>query len=394
MGIRDIGIRDIRKGLENLRHRKGGDYEFTGLYDRDVEIEKDLNLYTAEGQFYVLIADADDEERVELERMVDQTGCYVNSVSSGIECMMEVTKDKYDLIFISRVMPRMDGIQTLKNLKESNQSKCRDAKTYVILDEKVDEPDIYFLNMGFDGILRKPIDRAIVQNIIVRHAPKKMLPNDEEMLSELKTNAEDAEKLKACGIRYIEALKGYDGEAEDYKDDAAAFCDNYEVAVSDMMDALYAGKNAEYMELARNMREKARDIGAIRLSYRFDDHVNMAKEDNLDVAETNWRGLVVEWENVISGLSSWLGKTNVQLGATDVLTTATNGIKLSKEDINGRIDEILSMLEENDQEGALRQVYKLSAYELELDTKLKVDRIIKAFENQKINTAVDILKSI
>ena len=287
MGIRDIGIRDIRKGLENLRHRKGGDYEFTGLYDRDVEIEKDLNLYTAEGQFYVLIADADDEERVELERMVDQTGCYVNSVSSGIECMMEVTKDKYDLIFISRVMPRMDGIQTLKNLKESKQSKCRDAKTYVILDEKVDEPDIYFLNMGFDGILRKPVDRAIVQNVIVRHVPKKMLPNDEEMLSELKTNAEDAEKLKACGIRYIEALKGYDGEVEDYKDDAAAFCDNYEVAVSDMMDALYAGKSAEYMELARNMREKARDIGAIRLSYRFDDHVNMAKEDNLDEAETN-----------------------------------------------------------------------------------------------------------
>ena len=390
-----MGIIDIRKEIQNLRNRKSNDYEFTGLYDRDVEIEKDLNLYTAEGQFYVLVVDANYDERLEVERMIDQTGCYVSSVASGMECMIEVSKDKYDLVIIARNMPRMDGIQTLKNMKEGPTSKCKDAKTYIILDEKEDEPDIYFQSLGFDGIIRKPIDRTIIQNIIVKHAPKKMLPNDEKMLEELRTNAEDAEKLKGCGIRYIEALKGYDGEIDDYKYDASTFCDDYEVAVSDMMDALYSGKNEEYMELARNMREKARNIGAIHLSYAFDDHVNMAKDDTLEVAETNWRSLVVEWENVVVGLASWLGKSSVQVGSTtEVLTSNTNGIKLSNSDIRARIDEILGMLEDNDQDNALSQVYKLSVYELDLDTKLKIDRVIKSFTNGKINTAVDILKSM
>ena len=390
-----MGFIDIRKEIANLRNRKNNEYEFTGLYDRDVEIEKDLNLYTAEGQFYVLIVDADYDERLELERMVDLTGCFVTSVASGMECMMEVSKDKYDLVFIARTMPRMDGIQTLKNMKESRESKCRDAKAYIILDETIDDPDIYFQSIGFEGILRKPIDRTIVQNIIVKHAPKKMLPNDETMLSELRTNAEDAEKLKGCGIRYIEALKGYDGEIDAYKYDATTFCDNYEVVVSDMMDALYAGKNYEYMELARDMREKARNIGAIHLSYGFDDHVNMAKDDTLDVAESNWRSLVAEWESVVVGLAAWLGIQDVNVGSTtEVLTSNTNGIKLSQADVKARIDEILGMLEENDKENALAQTCKLSVYELDLDTKLKVHRIIKSFESGKVNTAVDILKSI
>ncbi|MCR5213441.1 MAG: response regulator [Eubacterium sp.] len=390
-----MGMIDIRKEIQNLRNKKSGDFEFTGLYDRDVEIEKNLNLYTAEGQFYVLVVDADYDERISLERMIDQTGCYVSSVASGIECMMEVSKDKYDLVIVARTMPRMDGIQTLKNMKESPSSKCRDSKVYIILDEKVDEPDIYFQSIGFEGIIRKPIDRTIIQNIIVKHAPKKMLPDDAVMLSELKTNAEDAEKLKSCGIRYIEALKGYDGEVDGYKYDATTFCDDYEVVVSDMMDALYSGKNNEYMELARNMREKARNIGAIHLSYCFDDHVNMAKDDTLDVAETNWRSLVVEWENVVVGLAAWLGKTSVQVGSTtEVLTSNTNGIKLSENEVKERIDEILGLLEDNKKDQALSCVYKLFVYELDLDTKLKIDRVLKAFTNDKINTAVDILKSI
>ena len=60
-----MGIKDIRKDIKNkVFNSKTNDYEFRGLTDKDVQIEQELNLYTNEGQFYVLIADADDEERI------------------------------------------------------------------------------------------------------------------------------------------------------------------------------------------------------------------------------------------------------------------------------------------------------------------------------------------
>lgn len=402
MGIKDDikdNIKDIGKGVAkdignfNIFGKKN-EVEFSGLADKKVVIEKELNLYTREGQFYVLIVDANMDERIKLERIIDQTGCFVTSVSSGIECLDTITKDKYDLIFIARNMPRMDGIQTLRNMRDNNKSKCRDAKTYVILDEKVDEPDIYFENAGFTGIVRKPIDRTIIQSIIINHVPSKMLPEDEELINEIKTNAESAELLKGCGVRLLEALDNFGGSLDLYKEAANKFCDDYEIQSSEMIDSLYSGRNLEYMDQARNMREFSRKIGAIYLSDCFDDHVNMAKDDSLDVAEINWSSLVTVWENVVSGLGGWLGKESMQIGATDVLTSNTNGIKLSNKDIKERIAEILKNLEDNDRDTAHNNLLKLAMYEMELEVKLKIDRVKKAFDNDKINTAVDILKSI
>lgn len=374
--------------------RKRENVELTGFEDRPVDIEKQLNLYTREGQFYVLLADADNEERITIERMIDQTGCFVTSVSSGMECMMEVTKDMYNLILLSRNMPRMDGIQTLRNIKSSNQSKCRDAKIYIILDEKVDEPDIYFENAGFDGILRKPIDKAILQNIIISLVPEKMLPDDDDLIEDIREIAEDAEALKGCDVRLIEGLKLFKGDMSAYMKAAERFCEEYEVYSADLLDALYTSKNNDYMNMMRSCREAARKIGAIYLADCFDDHVNMAKADTLDVAESNWQSLVTEWEKVVAGISKWLGKTTEVSNSTEILILKTNGIKLKSADIKERAEDVLASLEQNNKEEAEKKLSKLAEYDLDAEIRRKLDQVKRAFEKNNINIAVDILKGM
>ena len=110
--------------------------------------------------------------------------------------------------------------------------------------------------------------------------------------------------------------------------------------------------------------------------------------------ESNWHSLVNEWENVVSGLAGWLGKTSIQLGSTEVLTSDTNGIRLSDQDIKNRIEEILINLENNEQELAHKNLNRLFEYELPHDLRHKIDRVSRAFDQDRINTAVDILRSI
>ena len=374
--------------------RRKDDIQLTGFDDEKVQIDKELNLYTREGQFYVLVVIPDNKERIEFERMVDQIGCFVTTVSTGIECLDQVNNDKFDLIFIARNMPRMDGVQTLRNMNNSLVNKSKDAKVYIILEEKVDEPDIFFENAGFDGIIRKPIDKTILQDIIIDLVPEKMLPDDDELLDEIRDTAEDAAILKACDVRYTEGLKNYKGDVAAYKTDAAKFCDAYEVESADLLDYLYTGKNQEYMDKIRILREASRKLGAIYLADCFDDHVNMAKDDSLDVAESNWQSLVNEWENVVSGLGKWMGKESVKIGKTEVLVLETNGIKLSSADIRERAADILSSLEENKKDEAIHKFNKLCDYDLSADKRRKVDQIRRAFEKDNINTAVDILKGL
>ena len=110
--------------IEKVRNR--GDVDLNEYEEKRRQRDRKLELYTMEAKFYVLIADADPEERVELERLIDQTGCFVISVSSGIECLDQITSDKFDLIFIGRNMPRMDGIQTLHEIKKLGDSSMND----------------------------------------------------------------------------------------------------------------------------------------------------------------------------------------------------------------------------------------------------------------------------
>ena len=375
--------------------KKKDEIEFSGFEDKKIEVEKELELYTREGQFYVLVVDADNKERVELERIIDQTGCFVTSVSSGIECLEQVNSDKFDLIFISRVMPRMDGVQTLRNMKSSPASKSKDAKVYIILDERVDEPDIFFEDSGFTGIVRKPIDRTVIQDIILRHAPKKMIPEDEDLVESIHEIANNANTLKSYNIRFIEGIKNFKGNLEEYKKMAEDFCDLYETASSDMIDYMYSDKSEDYMDKARVMRELCRKLGAIYLADCFDDHVNMVKDDSLDVAESNWQALNAEWENVTNGFSIWLGKKNpqeIQTGSTEILILKTNGIKLKSADINERVEDILNLLEKNRKDEAKKHLKSLSEYELEAEVRRKVDRAVAAFDKEKINTVVEILR--
>ena len=221
-----------------------------------------------------------------------------------------------------------------------------------------------------------------------------MLPDDEDLIEDIREIAEDAETLKGCDVRLIESLKSFKGDMNAYMEAAGKFCDEYDSYSADMLDALYTRNNNDYMDKMRHCRESARKIGAMYLADCFDDHVKMAKEDSLDVAESNWQSLVSEWEKVIIGLSSWLGKNSEVSGTTDVLVLKTNGIRLKSKDLKERVSDILSSLEMNNKEEAEKKLSKLSEYDLEADVRRKMDQVKRAFEKNNINIAVDILKGM
>ena len=54
----------------------------------------------------------------------------------------------------------------------------------------------------------------------------------------------------------------------------------------------------KYMEDARTMRDISLKAGAERLYDFFDDHVNMAKDESLEIAAKNYPALEREWDYI------------------------------------------------------------------------------------------------
>ena len=52
------------------------------------------------------------------KKLLDGTDIVVDTVMSGFEAMIMTAKEAYDIIFMDHLMPEMDGIECLQNIRK------------------------------------------------------------------------------------------------------------------------------------------------------------------------------------------------------------------------------------------------------------------------------------
>ena len=68
-----------------------------------------------------------DDNRMNLDvfrALLKKTRVRVMTATSGKECLRQVQKQEFDIIFLDHMMPEMDGVETLKQLKALSQESC------------------------------------------------------------------------------------------------------------------------------------------------------------------------------------------------------------------------------------------------------------------------------
>ena len=73
----------------------------------------------------------------------------------------------HDLIFLDHMMPDMDGIQTLYNLKK--RAEGFDTPVIVLTANAIEGSKEMYLREGFVGYLSKPIDQKELDNILRKY---------------------------------------------------------------------------------------------------------------------------------------------------------------------------------------------------------------------------------
>lgn len=87
----------------------------------------------------------------------------IDQVLSGKECLDKVKEEKYALIFLDYMMPEMDGIETLKHLKEIDNFN---TPVIALTADAGDGSREKFLNAGFNEYIPKPINKRLLNEVI------------------------------------------------------------------------------------------------------------------------------------------------------------------------------------------------------------------------------------
>lgn len=119
----------------------------------------------------------------------------VDEAGDGLETVNKVRQNPPDLVLLDLNMPRMDGITTIKKIKEIN-----DEVKILILTIHDGEEYIYeVIKAGAEGYIQKDIKPEELKNTIDRvlSGEKVFPPSIEEQVNETAVNQRDIEELSA-----------------------------------------------------------------------------------------------------------------------------------------------------------------------------------------------------
>lgn len=119
----------------------------------------------------VLIVDDNNMNSLVERNLLKATKVKVDVAKSGEECL-EMTKRKYyNVILMDYMMPQMDGVETLKQLRRQENGLCRDSAVIVLSANSAAESGWHYLEEGFDGYLEKPIQGETLEAEILKFIP-------------------------------------------------------------------------------------------------------------------------------------------------------------------------------------------------------------------------------
>ena len=119
-----------------------------------------------------------DDNIVNLEvatSMLNHYQAKISVAASGKECLKMLQTEPVDLIFLDYMMPEMDGIDTLKNIKAMGDSKLERVPIVALTANAVSGAREMFLEAGFDEYISKPIERDKFEKVLRTCLPEELI---------------------------------------------------------------------------------------------------------------------------------------------------------------------------------------------------------------------------
>ena len=125
-------------------------------------------LFTHEAK--ILVVDDNDTNRKVARSLMKRNGIIPDEASSGEETIEKMKTKQYDIVFLDHMMPKMDGVETLKRLKEEDLIP-QGCVVIALTANVVSGARERYLDSGFDDYLSKPIEVAQLERKLAAHLP-------------------------------------------------------------------------------------------------------------------------------------------------------------------------------------------------------------------------------
>ncbi|MCR5420926.1 MAG: response regulator [Lachnospiraceae bacterium] len=155
--ISEEGVANINNKSEN--NNKGKNY-------RENFIAPDVNI--------LVVDDVKVNCRI-VRLLLKKTEVNIDEANSGKECIEKYNNNHYDIILLDHMMPEMDGIETLNELKKTERYNNEKTPVVALTANALVGAQEEYLAAGFKDYLTKPVQGDELEKVILKYLPKELV---------------------------------------------------------------------------------------------------------------------------------------------------------------------------------------------------------------------------
>lgn len=381
----EVSAKDVNKGIDIPENA-----------DQDEDASEDSPeencFFAPEAQ--ILVVDDEEESRQHIEKILARIGVQYESVNGGIQCIERVKEKEFHIILISHKMVRMDGVQTLRNIKKTEGNLSIGAAIYALTPAKVEIARDVYMKEGFDGCLSKPVGAYALEYMLMEQLPAEVVTFSGNVKEQMRKASEAEEELREYDIMLAEGVENSQNNVEAFRNVATSFCDDYDGLQNALVNLMYDGKCSEYSARMKMLAESAHSVGANVLEQIALEHIEYANLGDMQTIDNNWREFTLEWEKCIKGLSQWLGMEDTFTNVTEILSIKTNGIELPDQELGNRLKAVLDDINSKKIPDAKKKLNDLREYELADEVRMFVDITYISLQIKDVEKARNMIQKI
>ena len=271
-----------------------------GLYEKENIIEDKVLKFDNKKVLLV------DDNKLNLKvgtKILKEYNLDITCAESGFECINKIeNNNKFDIILMDIMMPKMGGVETLKRLKQmDNFNTPVIALTADAIQGKVNK----YLEVGFNGYLSKPIDNDELKKVLSKHLDYKEEKKEEKVKEEVSNF--DINYLKENNIDVDSSLELL-GDIEMYNETLDAFQEENKTRIPRIEKNKNESNMKDYSIDVHALKSDSKYLGFKKLAELAYDHELKSKEEDVDYINEHYEELMEEYNRINNIIERYKGE--------------------------------------------------------------------------------------
>lgn len=212
-----------------------------------------------------------------IKELLHRTEIRIDTAESGEECLRQIQRESYDIIFLDHMMPQMDGLETLREMKKMLGNPNYKTPVIMLTANAVLGAKEEYLQAGFTDYLSKPVQGQVLEKMVRKYLPEELVlsaeitqTETEEPQDALSNDNTEQDFITKLNFLNTEQALMYCGHKEElYRE----FLNDYVTdAFPQELEELYRKQDWE------SYRRQAHTLKSLSLSIGADEFSEMAKQ--------------------------------------------------------------------------------------------------------------------